>query len=554
MDKESRRLKYFIDRATNKVCELCGTTFTTTRGNKRFCSYSCAKKANRPKVQEHRCPMCGDVTGNRQTYCSDECLEIHETNWILYNYRLSHPLVKSECKWCGAAMYSTKRKFCSDKCAHLSMLEDRKNSQAVKEASKKNTIKHQEMKHINDLAMHREEALKKQEELLPMAIKKDMPNPDRYLNTLGIRILGPNFVKCEKCGYEFVVGTGNPDKGGMHITLKNREVSGRSPCPNCSEWPYGHKQFGMTELEIQKLFPAFTVMHWHPEWLVGQELDLYSPEFNVALEYHGVIWHSDYKNADRVVSKHKRKADLCEANGVQLIQVYETEWRQRREQVIDKLDAIFHVNMERRFARKLSVRELNDTDGRKVANLFMDENHIQGHASSQWVVGLFDGDEPMAVCCFKYGTAYAAGGQSKGTEKYWELNRYATKMHVSVVGGISRCVKAFERSHPEVKNIVSFADRRWTCPTRSAYSSSGFVETGRCEPNYQYTDMNPGHPLHNKQYMRKSSIETRAKMNPEGPEAKVFSWDKTETEMARELRFYRIYDAGKIRYEMKINQ
>jgi hypothetical protein len=80
------------------------------------------------------------------------------------------------------------------------------------------------------------------------------------------------------------------------------------------------------------------------------------------------------------------------------------------------------------------------------------------------------------------------------------------------------------------------------------------VETGRQPRNYQYTDLNPVHPLHSKQFMRKANIERRAKNNPGGSEAKVFSWNKTENEMARELGFFKIYDAGKIRYELQINQ
>jgi hypothetical protein len=208
--------------------------------------------------------------------------------------------------------------------------------------------------------------------------------------------------------------------------------------------------------------------------------------------------------------------------------------------------------MRKVFARKLTVRELNDTRGREIANRFMDENHIQGHTSSQWAVGLFDGETPVAVCCFKFGTGYAMNGRA--LKQYWELNRYASRLHTSVAGGISRCIRAFEVAHPEVKSIVSFADRRWTCPVRSAYSSSGFVETGRILQNYLYTDLNPKHPLRNKQFMRKGNIEKRALLDPEGPEAKVFSWSKTETAMSEELGFYKIYDAGKIRYEKQINR
>jgi hypothetical protein len=182
---------------------------------------------------------------------------------------------------------------------------------------------------------------------------------------------------------------------------------------------------------------------------------------------------------------------------------------------------------------------------------FLDKNHIQGRAACQWAVVLLNGMETVAVCTFKYGTAYAIGGQTGGTEKYWELNRYATKLGYSIVGGLSRCIKAFAKAHPEVHKIVSFADRRWTSRLRSAYSSSGFVEVAECEPNYQYTDLRSSHELKNKQYMRKSQIAERA--TREGsPESTVYSPDKTESQMSKELGYYRVYDAGKIRYEMML--
>lgn len=553
MDKETRRLKYSMDRVTDKVCELCGTVFTTTRGNKRFCSYPCSKKASRPKVQEHRCPMCGDITGNRQTYCSDECQEIHHNNWVLYNYRLAHPLVEKRCKWCGTIIYSTTRKFCSDKCAHLSMLEDRKYNPAVKEASKRNTVKRQELKHMDDLARHREEALKKQEELLPTAVKKDMPNPDRYLDTLGIRILGSNFLECVKCGYKFVVGTGNPDKGGMHTTLKYREASGRSPCPNCSDWPYGHKQFGMTELEIQKLFPEFSVMHWRPEWLDGKEIDLYAPEFNVALEYDGVKWHSGITKGDRkkYASKHIDKTNLCEKHCIQLIHLFETEWLNSRDCVIDKLSAIFHRPMERYMARKCytEVVESGTPDFRKSRDeivAFLNRNHIQGAGSGGTCrVMLRDNktDELRAVCCFQN-----RHGRSRTTEDEWDLCRYATSLGTSVIGGISKCISAFKEAHPECTTLTSLADRRWTSTLRSAYSSSGFEWDGKAPvPDYFYVvGKGTGIHLANKSQYQLKSIDEKF------PDTYVEGADNTEWARMERAGVPYIYDCGKLKYYMRL--
>lgn len=366
---------------------------------------------------------------------------------------------------------------------------------------------------------------------------------DEFAESLKLIRLNGKWCLCLRCNNKFM-DTHFPQ------ALYDAQKTGRNICPFCGDSPIGTCVISSPEVELAKLYPNFTERNIHPDWMQGLELDLYDPVAKVALEFHGLKWHSNASNT--APSAHKRKADLCEKAGVQLIQLYESEWVQRREQVIDKLDAIFHKDMTRYYARKLELRTLNDGKGHNTVNRFMDANHIQGHSGCQWAVGLFDGDEPLAICTFKYGTAYASGGHADGTEKYWELNRYATKLHTSVVGGISRCVKAFMREHPDVHTLVSFADRRWTCPTRSAYSSSGFIETGRADPNYMYTDLDPVTPLHNKQYMRKAAIERRAITNPASPEAKVFSWNKTELDMATELGWYRIYDAGKIRYEMTL--
>lgn len=366
-------------------------------------------------------------------------------------------------------------------------------------------------------------------------------------SSIGIYRIDEYHCRCLRCGEEFVLTL---TKGGTRGILKNRLAKNESPCPNCGTSPRGSHVYNAPEAELARLYPGFTERNAHPDWMGGLELDLYDPGRRIAIEFHGLRWHSSCMQ--ETTTLHRQKADLCEKAGVQLIQIYESEWVQRRELVIDRLDSILHKDMTRYFARKLVLREMNTARKRTEVNRFMNDNHIQGASSSQWAVALFDGENMVAACTFKYGTGYASGGLAEGTGKYWELNRYATKLHTSVVGGISRCVKAFARTHTDVKNIVSFADRRWTCPSRSAYTSSGFVETARVEPNYLYTDLKSGHPLMNKQYMRKSSIERRAKANPEGPEAAVFSWDKTETEMATELGFYKLYDAGKIRYEMKL--
>ena len=532
----------------DKICATCGKPFVAASKRAMFCSKNCKSKSYSvtkfdkstgtwPKI----CKRCGCVfnSTSKSTRMCPECSAESQRESVR-KWHINHP--EWQKKWNAEhpeSLKQSKKKWNAE------------NPDRVAEHERRHT----ERKRQARLEVRQHMAIVRQHEMAGSAVeyrRTSKIDTEEFVPSLNIRRLTANRCLCLCCNNEFYISA---KESSAYRNLKNHAAKGKSPCPFCGDAPVGSRNTSSGsryEYELASLYPNFTVRSYRPEWMHGKEIDLFDPASNIGVEFHGLFAHSE--RTCKTPSSHEHKANLCEANGVQLIQLYESEWVQCREQVLDKLDAIFHVNMERKFARKLSVRELNDKKGREIVNRFMDENHIQGHSSSQWAVGLFDGEDPVAVCTFKYGTGYAVGGHVDGTEKYWELNRYATKLHVSVVGGISRCIKAFGRAHPEVKNIVSFADRRWTCPSRSAYSSSGFVETGRQPRNYQYTDLNPGHPLHSKQFMRKANIERRAKNNPEGPEAKVFSWNKTETEMARELGFFKIYDAGKIRYELQINQ
>lgn len=520
-----------------RTCLICGKTFKAL-GRAKTCSEECSKALKKQRWKEWE----SSNAEHRAQYIEDN-REHHRQ--LCREWQKNNP---EKCKEKRHRHYIKHRDEIIEKhriAASTQEFKDRKNArrrQQTLENKRKRAIEHQQL-----LKAH---AVEK-----PLGGNKwsdeYTEEYNRIYTEIGIERESINTCKCLRCGNSFVLST---DRANASHVLKLRLAAGKSPCPYCGDMPVGGGRTVSSsfEKEIQKLYPDLSISNYRPDWMEGMELDLFDPVHKIAVECHGVTYHSTYsRHEDKLVSTHKRKADLCDKAHVQLIQIYDTEWKQSRECVIDRLDAIYHRNMTRYYARKLNVREMNGTADRVLVNRFLDANHIQGRASAKWAVGLFDGEELIAVCTFKYGTAYAAGGY-RPSMSYWELNRYATKLHCNVVGGLSRCVKAFSRANQDVHKIVSFADRRWTCPFRTAYTSAGFIETGRVEPNYLYTDLKKSHELRNKQYMRKSAIERRALANPDGPEAKVFSWDKTEQEMSKELGFYRIYDAGKIKYEMKL--
>lgn len=69
------------------------------------------------------------------------------------------------------------------------------------------------------------------------------------------------------------------------------------------------------------------------------EIDCYAPDLGVAFEFNGDYWHSDEKILERygVTAKeyHKRKVDRCHAQKIALGFVWEQNWLQHRETVVD---------------------------------------------------------------------------------------------------------------------------------------------------------------------------------------------------------------------------
>lgn len=530
-----------MDRYTDKICSQCGKQYHGLF-NSLYCSKECSHTAFLQRLRKRRepfkktkvCVVCGKefkADSNGQMTCSEECRKIRYSTHKRTPYE-KHPLITKICIVCGKPFETNHptHKICSDECRAIYYKErDRVKNEKIKNSPELLALSHEKA---------RIRRLRKKQELAQTLQSKPILTATNHLlkqefkDTLAIERLSKFSCRCLKCGKDFNLISSEPCE-----LLKRLSNLGRSPCPYCGEEPTGTycNRVSLPVHEIQQLYPNFTLSNYRPDWMNGLELDLYDPVSKTALEYHGVKWHCG--ELDRGLQK--TKADLCEANGVHLIQLYDTEWLQKKDIVKDKLDAIFHKDMRRLFARKLKVMDI--TGGREIRP-FLDRNHIQGYAAHHWAVGLWNGLELVAVCTFKYGTGLSMGGQRENTQKYWELNRYATKLGYSVVGGLSRCVKAFFRSHPEVEEVFSFADRRWTSTVRSAYSSSGFVEVERAAPNYQYTDRNPMHELKNKQHYRKCHI---AKEHPE-----VYSDEKTEKQMAMELGMYQIWDAGKIKYRI----
>lgn len=103
--------------------------------------------------------------------------------------------------------------------------------------------------------------------------------------------------------------------------------------------------------------------------LNGQELDIYLPDKNIAIEFNGSYWHSD-KLKD--THYHQSKSLKCLGLGIQLIHIYEYEWMvpSRREKLKGMLYSLLVDNKST--ASNIIIKDVDD----EVAKEFIFENHL----------------------------------------------------------------------------------------------------------------------------------------------------------------------------------
>lgn len=257
------------------------------------------------------------------------------------------------------------------------------------------------------------------------------------------------------------------------------------------------------------------------------EIDLYSEEFNLAIEYNGLIWHSyGYSNHSKFhkpvidSKKHLNKTLMCEENNIQLFHIFENEWLDVNKKSIwvsminDKQGLNTKIG-----ARKCTIKEVKTKEARK----FIEENHMQGYSNAKIKIGLYYDNLLVSIMTF---------GKSRFDKNIeYELIRFCTKKGYTVQGGGSRLLKFFEKEFNPI-SLISYANRRWS--TGNFYIKSGFDFMQDTSPNYFY--FKPGENiLWSRNKFQKHKL---AKI------LKVFNNKESETENMFNNGFRKIFDSG----------
>lgn len=272
------------------------------------------------------------------------------------------------------------------------------------------------------------------------------------------------------------------------------------------------------ERDIRSIFSSIPLRK-DRKVLDGMEIDLYSEEHKVGIEFNGNYWHSE---AHKDKYYHKDKSAQAAAKGVFLFHIFEYEWNDPRtkEAIVHRLQHLFMQNKTKVAARKCVVKEVPQSEARA----FLDANHVQGQTLGKVRLGLYYQAE--LVCLMEF----VDNGINKNYQ--WELNRLCTKFGYNVQGGASKLLKYFIKNYsPE--SIVSYSD---IAKTRGGiYKTLGFKHVATTAPQYHWTDGEV--TLSRYKTQRKRLIRAGWLSGKEDP--------RSEATVMQEHGFWRIYDCGK---------
>lgn len=259
--------------------------------------------------------------------------------------------------------------------------------------------------------------------------------------------------------------------------------------------------------------------------LNGREIDILIPNQMIGIEYDGCKRHTEwFGGKDRYY--HLDKTETCIKNGYNLIHIFEDEWILKRDIVISKLSHLLKIenHKEKIDGRKTIVKEITKYDAR----FFLDNNHIQGYASSSIYLGAFYGEKLIGVMSFKI---------LKNNE--WDLSRFSTDINFICRGVGGKLFSYFIKKYSPNK-IISFADRRWTINQgENVYNKLGFKLVKILKPDYRYYNASVDkYQRFHKMSFSKNKLHKKYNL----------PLTMTETEMVKSLGFDRIWDCGLLKY------
>jgi hypothetical protein len=292
-------------------------------------------------------------------------------------------------------------------------------------------------------------------------------------------------------------------------------------CFKCSNISHGSQK----ENEVKKFIRdelKISIIENDRKVLKNKEIDIFLPEYKIAIEFDGLFWHNDLRIDKHYHLQKTKEASQCE---IKMIHIFEDEWEHRKEIVKSRIRALTGKIENKIFARKCEVREINYIQEKE----FLNTNHIQGYAKSSIKLGLFYENNLVSVMTFSVPSISKGQKKSAGT---WELLRFCSILNTTIPGAAGKLFSYFVTKYDPL-SVISFADKRWG--TGNVYKNMKFYQTNDTPINYWYIDFKNLKRIHRFR-LRKNHLD-----------------DKHLTEFQNRLNqgYLRIWDCGNSKWIWK---
>lgn len=257
----------------------------------------------------------------------------------------------------------------------------------------------------------------------------------------------------------------------------------------------------------------------------GKEIDIYLPEYRLGIEYCGLYWHNEDSPWPRGPEHHLTKLKKAEEENIRLLTIFGDEWAERKIQVQNYIKSCLGNYSTILGARKCFVEKITIQEG----DNFMEKNHIQGSSYAEVYFGLKSKNGELVG-------AISGGKHHRGTGDF-VLNRLAFKANTRIQGGASKLILALKgwAIDNNYFKIITWSDKRWS--QGQVYKANGFTLAGTLAPDYSYVCGNRRLP---KQSCTKKALLLKGGVG------------NTEKAMAKSLKYSRIWDCGKVRWEIEL--
>lgn len=287
---------------------------------------------------------------------------------------------------------------------------------------------------------------------------------------------------------------------------------------------YNYKGFEKTVMSFIQENYSGTILTNDRSIISPQELDIYIPKLNLAIECNGSYWHS---SKYRHKNYHLEKTIDCESKGVVLLHVFDFDWYDKtdvwKSMLLNKLNCI----EMKIFARKCQIMEHEKND--PVVKKFLDENHLYGSLGYQIALSLIDESSNIVAMM-----TFSSSRWNKNADM--ELTRFCSLKNCRVVGGASKLFSYFLKLYPN-KKIVTYADRSYS--NGNLYEKLGFTWLYDTKPNYRY--LVNGKLESRYKFQKKKLTQKLSRYNPE----------LSERQNMIDSGYERVYDSGNKVYLFK---